>query len=295
MEIQDTQGRVDEALVRRLVALELGDISVPPNPRYPEDRAGDVTLYCRVTPENGSLRVEVWDRGDSAGARLVSLKDGSQLVARRVALAAAELARRLVRVRRAQAVELERERLATQRREKEEAERRKRARLALTARGAGLLLGDGGYLLGPELGAQLNRDFPLRVELGLRWLGGEVTSFEPNAGVSAAELALTPSYVFVLDPAWELSLGVPVKASMLHLRDGVSVDGIEGESDTWTARAGVSVHVAPRISSRVRFDVGISGGWVLRPVPMARGAGSEREEHELGGGFAELTLGVLVE
>lgn len=295
VEIQDAGGRVDEALVHRLVALELGDINVPPNPRFPEDRVTDVSLYCRVTSEDGTLRVEVWDRGDTAGARRVSLQGSSQLVARRAALAAAELARNLVRSRRAQSAEISREIAAARKRDEEQTERRRRQRLALTARGVGTLFSDGAYLLGPELGAQLNRDFPVRIELALRWFGGELTRFEPHAGWSSAELALTPSYVFALDPRWELSLGVPMAVSTLHLRDGLEADDIAGQSDTWSARAGASVNVAPRLTEHVRLDVGLSGGWVLRPVQLARGAGAEREEHELGGGFGQLTLGVLVE
>jgi hypothetical protein len=294
VEMSDTGGRVDEALVRRLIRLELGDVSVPENPRFPGDRSEDVVLYCRVVPDDGALLVEVWERGDAAGARRVSLQGSSQLVARRVALAAAELARRLARDRNALQRRMEREANAEEQRARDEARRASQRRLALTARAVGVAFFEGAYLLGPELGVQLNRDYPLRVEMGLRWLGGSLSALSPSAGWSAAEFSLTPNYVFPKND-WELALRVPLTATLLHLRDDVSVDDISGEHDTWTARAALGLALQPRVSSHVRLDVGLSAGVVMRPVPLLRIQGGEDEVERFGGGFAELTLGVLLD
>jgi hypothetical protein len=294
VEMGDTGGRVDDALVRRLIRLELGDVSVPENPRFPGDRSEDVVLYCRVAPEDGALLVEVWERGDAAGARRVSLQGSSQLVARRVALAAAELARRLARDRNALQRRMEREARAEEQRARDEARRAEQRRLALSARAVGVAFFEGAYLVGPELGMQLNHEYPLRIEMGLRWLGGSVSALSPSAGWSAAEFSLTPAYVFP-KTAWDLVIRAPLTATMLHLNDGVSVDDISGEHDTWTARAGLGVAVQPRVSSHLRLDMGLSAGMVLRPVPLARIQDGEDELERFGGGFAELTLGVLLD
>jgi hypothetical protein len=294
VEMGDAGGRVDEALVRRLIALELGDVSVPENPRFPGDRSEDVVLYCRVTPEDGALRVEVWDRGDAAGARRVSLQGSSQLVARRVALAAAELARRLARDRVLLSKRMEREARAEEQRMREWARRAEQRRLGLSARVVGVAFFEGAYLVGPELGVQLNHEFPLRVEMGLRWLGGSVSALSPSAGWSAAEFSLAPAYVFP-KTGWDLSIRVPLTATLLHLRDGVNVDDISGEHDTWTARAGLGIAVQPRISSHVRLDGGLSAGFLMRPVPMTRVQAGDDDTERFGGGFAELTLGVLLD
>ncbi len=295
VEMGDTGGRVDEALVRRLIALELGEVNVPDNPRVPGDRGDEVVLYCRVAADGDGLLVEVWDRGDPAGARRVSLQGSSQLVARRVALAAAELARRLARDRVLLEKRLEREALALEAERAEQADSAARRRLALSARAAGVALFEGAYLVGPELGVQLNRDHPLRIEMALGWLGGSVSALSETAGWSAAELTLSPGWVFTPRPSWEVTLGAPVTATLVHLRDGVSVDDISGERDTWTARAGLGLSVTRRVASGTRLEAGVSAGMLLRPVRLARVQAGEDDFARLHGGFAQLTLGVLVD
>ncbi len=294
VEMGDTGGRVDEALVRRLIALELGDVTVPANPRFPGDLREDVVLHCRVVPDEGGLRVEVWERGDAAGARRVSLQGSSQLVARRVALAAAELARRLARDRIALQKRMEREARAEEERASDRAKREEQRRLALSARAKGVAFFEGAYLLGPELGVQLNHEYPLRIEMGLGWLGGSVSALSPAAGWSAAEFSLSPAYVFPKS-GWELALRVPLTATLLHMRDGVNVDDISGEHDTWTARAGLGIAAQPRVASHLRLDLGLSAGLLMRPVPLSRIQDGADEAERFGGGFAELTLGVLLD
>src|SRR5258706_16211119 len=96
---------VDARSARRLIPLELSDVDVPPAPAL---RRAAATLFFRVLGRpDGALRVELWERGEFHGARVLSASgENAQLVARRVTLAAAELGRRLSRKRQAQ---LERE------------------------------------------------------------------------------------------------------------------------------------------------------------------------------------------
>src|SRR6187431_2323057 len=92
---------------RRLVQLELSEIDVPQASANKRSRA---PLFFRVVLVEPDVRVELWERGEYYGARGVSGSNAAgQLGARRVALAAAELARRLQRRRHVQA---ERERVA---------------------------------------------------------------------------------------------------------------------------------------------------------------------------------------
>ncbi|HYP90384.1 MAG TPA: hypothetical protein VEQ59_19565, partial [Polyangiaceae bacterium] len=88
---------VDARSARRLVPLELADVALPTTSR------GTPVLFFRVLGRDaGTLRLELWERGEFHGARTLSgAGENPQLVARRVALAAAELGRRLARKREA--------------------------------------------------------------------------------------------------------------------------------------------------------------------------------------------------
>jgi hypothetical protein len=293
VEIGETDGRVNPAVLRRLVALELSEISMPVSPRQAGDGAHEGTLHCRVLPEDGALRVEVWSRGESAGARRVSLQGTPALVARRVALAAAELARRLAHQRQAEARKLVRELLEAERLTKIEAERRRRRTPALATRARAVGLFEGAYLAGPSVAAQLNGDHPLRVEFGASWLAGGITELRAASPWSAVELEVTPAWVVPLSGATDLAVGVPLQAGWVQA--GPALARTAGERDAWMLRAGLELRVQPRLSSRVRLDFGAAVGTVLRGVRIQDPGEPAAPPGRLGGSFAALSAGVLLD
>lgn len=298
VEIGEAGEQLNPAVVRRLVALELSEINVPDDPGVEADEEREVTLHCRVLPEEGALRVEIWALGESAGARRVSLQGTPALVARRVALAAAELARRLAHTRQAEARRLEREAREAEREAEARAERQRRRRLALVARARGVGFTRGAYWVGPGVGAQLNADHPFRVELAMSWMAGQITTLEGAPTWSALELNLEPGWVFPLTPKTDLAVGLPVGAAVVNTQQDVTVDHIAGQRDTWTARGGLGARLQPRLSPHLRLDLGAAAGWVLRGLPLdqtpAQGAATTRSER-LGGPWVELSLGVLLD
>src|SRR6185503_9592831 len=89
---RDAAPLIDVRATQRLVELETADVDVPPPPKL-DFRP---PLYFRIVALSAAtLRVELWELGQPRGARSVSAAGNDMLKARRIALAAAELARRL--------------------------------------------------------------------------------------------------------------------------------------------------------------------------------------------------------
>ena len=105
---------VDARTLRRLIALELADVEVPPE----IDGQASALFYRVLGDTPGFVALELWERGTLHGSRRVSSAEpGGHLFARKVALAAAELARALRQQRQA------RRRLEARRLVRERAER----------------------------------------------------------------------------------------------------------------------------------------------------------------------------
>lgn len=252
---------IDVRVARRLVSLELADIEVP------SDSSGRTpALFYRVLgrPER-QLRVELWERGELYGVRVVSgEQSGGQLLARRVALAAAELARRLrqrrVTLKRDGDRELERLRalaaLATA--------RTREGPLALRAE-FGALRGRALTLLGPALTGELALRHSFRLDLMARTYGGRDDA--GRARLSLFELGVGPALRWRAAPRLDLDFSALATAAAVHVAGAVAVDDIAGQRQTWTARAGVTARVEPRLARWVRGSVGVEGGLFLRPIP----------------------------
>jgi hypothetical protein len=276
---------LDTRAARRLVDLEVRDVQVPP-----AEGREDVALFFRVLgAEQGRVRVELWERGEAFGVRMVSAADGRSLGARRVALAAAELARllRASRVRAQRAAE--RERLLAAERERIERERTLDGPVALrSAIFAESVSGGDLYLVGPQLTLELSAKPFGRVDLGVGMRGGEL---DPSGGVAeSVELELGFSRRFVLTRALDLDAGVSARAGVLMLGGVAGVDDIRGQRETWWSRALASVRVEPRLSRHLRFDAGVAFGLVLRRVPFELVSGRRAE---LGGVFFGGELGLV--
>jgi hypothetical protein len=283
----DPRAPLDARAVRRLVQLELADVDVPKRPQDP-----DVALFVRVLAAGEErLRVELWERGEAHGARLVSgTRQSSQLVARRVALAAAELARGLRLKRRSE----ERARLAAERSkmlaEQAERERMLDGPVALRPAVTGTLVGLGELaLVGPSLTGELSVAGATRLDLGASASVGGV--LDTSANVEVFELGLAPAHRIAFpNLALDLDVSAFARAGVLSFTNIAGVDGIEGQRQTWWARAGAATAVEIRVERTTRLALGIALGAVLRRVPLTLANGDERR---LGGFFVGTELGVV--
>jgi hypothetical protein len=276
---------IDARAVRRLIRLELADVEVPAAP----DVASSALFYRVLGDARGFIELELWERGTLHGNRRVSSAErGGHLFARRVALAAAELARSLRQQR------LARRRLEARRRARE---RDQRARLhARTLEGpialrAGVLAGRGEgqttFGSGLTLGATLLG--ATRLDLGARWLGTELD--HDRGRWTALELSLGPAHRFRLTPALDLDAGALLTAAVLRATGVRGVDAIAGQDETWTARAAVALRLEPRLSRAVRASFGVEGGHLLRAIPLTLADG---QALDLRGPYAQLELGLVL-
>ncbi len=276
---------VDARSARRLVPLELSDVALPVN----NGSRGAAVLFFRVLGRaDGSLRVELWERGEFHGARLLSgVGVNPQLVARRVALAAAELGRRLARKREAALARDERLKKARETSARQQHERTQdgpvalRSELALAGAAAKLLL------YGQRLGAEVS----LRGALRLDW-GGEfwTGSLEPELGAELQGVNVGPAYRLALTRSLDLDLGLQAAALLIQVPRASSLDGLAAQDSSWTARVTLATRFEVRLSRQVRALFGAEAGGLLRAVPYQTGTQTER----LRGVWWGAALGVVV-
>jgi hypothetical protein len=294
-------GAQSESAARRTLALELEDIVVPPDPLRIADTPADVELHVSVTidakrADTGEaewLLVRVWDRGEFAGSRRVSAEGHPTTIGRRVALAAAELVRQLAGVRaRSRRLELKREHESEVERliERRQAGRR---RLAIESDLQAVWASDGGLLVGPGLGIEFNRELPWRFRTGLSMLAGEIY------GLSLAS-AETPVWSWfdahiaayrttTLGSKWEGEAGAVLALTLVDVGGGAHVDGIQGQSTSWTARIGFDVGASTALGEALRLRLGLGVGALLRRVPIEL----EGSETRFGGAYLGARLSLL--
>ncbi|HET9960343.1 MAG TPA: hypothetical protein VFQ61_37890 [Polyangiaceae bacterium] len=273
---------VDPRATRRLVALEVSDVDVPPA------RAGQMpTLFYRVLAEpNGGVRVELWERGEFHDVRRVTGDLGNlQIAARRVALAAAELARGL-RQKRAQQ---QRARADRQRLWAELAQvRANRTVEGPFALRSSLFVTQSREWtsFGSTLAFETNIHHKLRLDWAFSASGGQAHS---GPWVSVLDLTLGPARRFSLTPRVDLSVAAWLGVGLLHVSRVSSLDDMARQHESWTARVGATLRAEPRLSRRLRANLGVSGGAYLRRVPSSDPA----IERIFDGGFLGLELGLI--
>jgi hypothetical protein len=294
VEIDDSASSLlDTRLARRLIQLELSDLDIPPDPVLAHSPRG-TALFFRVSAARGgaTFRVELWDHGEFCGARLLTGERGSpELGSRRVALAAAELARRLHQRRLREIAVANAKRKAAENAKNEAAARV--PRLALSAGALAAWLGPGdAWLAGPELRGELRLFGGARLGVGVAWLAGALDGVPQSPGLRWFELSLSPSWTARLAPSFDLDAGLTASAAVAHFTRVSAVDGIAGELDTWSARAALHLLAEPRLARGVRLEVGPEIGALLRPLPFRDDAGIERH---VGGLWLGATLGVVLD
>jgi hypothetical protein len=275
---------VDPRSARRLVPLELSDVALPV-----AGVRGAPLLFFRVLGRNdGSLRIELWERGEYHGARVLNgAGENPQLVARRVALAAAELGRRLARKREAtlardERLRREREKIAHEQRERtQDGPVALRSELALGAVPGKL------WLFGQRLNGELSLRGRLRLDVGAELWSGSLT---PTLGSQLEGVSIGPAHRLPLAPGFDLDLGLHAAALLLAVPKARSLDGLMAGTSTWTARLAFAPRFEMRLFRQVRALVGGEAGAVLRPVPYQSDRGRER----LSGVWWGASLGLVV-
>lgn len=280
VEIDGTAERwVDARSARRLVPLELSDVAVPASGR------GAPALFFRVLGrESGALRVELWERGEFHGARTLSgAGENPQLLARRVALAAAELGRRLSRKREAQLARDERLRLHREARERAERDKTREGPLALRSELAVARLSTQAWLFGERVAAELSLRGPLRLDVSAQLWGG---ALEPGLRAELQGVSLGPAYRAVLTRALDLDLGAYASAFLVHVPGAAALDGIAQQPTSWTAALTGASRLELRLSTQVRAALSVEAGALVRSMPYATEQRSERLRGVwLGGGL----------
>jgi hypothetical protein len=283
---QRAEQKVDSGLTRRLIALELGDVEVPPKPGAPP--ASYTTVFFRVfVVRADALRVELWDKGEFHGARSVSGEGSRQLRARRIALGAGELVRRLRQKRLAEAKALadEQARLAREAAERDKWEQK--STLAFVPGATAAAIGPTElWLAGPGMTGQARLGGGARLDLGVRFLAGAAPAAD-DASTSWFEMSLAPSYSVRATPSFDVDLGVLAGVAAVHLSGGGAVDGIAGQSDTWSARAVAFGYAEPRLARWMRLSIGPEIGAVLRRVPVG--------DEKLGGLWLGVGIGLALD
>ncbi|HLV21100.1 MAG TPA: hypothetical protein VKZ49_09470 [Polyangiaceae bacterium] len=272
---------LDARFTRRMIDLELGEVEVPGL-----IAARPATLFYRVLhSRQGEIRVELWERGQFLGARSVSAKGSAQLRARRVALAAAELGRR-VRQRRLFEERVRQEAALQELREAERLAAAPRFSGEITAGAQAALIGTAdAWLAGPRLGLSWGIDPGPSASV---WSSLMIGSRERDGAAEWLEVGLYPNYSLRLAPAARLRLGLAAAAASVHLTDAAAVDGVDGQSDSWTARAAARIAYEARVGSSSALSVAADAGLLLRPIPItAEGA---RERQHLEGSWLSLSF-----
>jgi hypothetical protein len=264
---------MDPRALRRRVQLELADVTVPPLPGQTE-----AALFFRVLLLGASdLKIELWERGVAYGSRVVAAaNDTGPLLARRVALAAAELARELSDTRDDEATERLEARAKQLTLERAARERTRDGPRALRASGTGVW-SPKLVLAGPALASELHVYGKERLDLDAAASFGVLGSATPSEAYS---IGLGPARRVGLGPRWDLDFGLRVAAWLLVMPRARGVDDIAGQHQTWTASVEGRVRVEPRVTRSVRLALGVGGGTLLRRVPYANACGAN--EHASG-------------
>jgi hypothetical protein len=275
---------VDARSARRLVPLELSDVALPVS-----GLRGAPVLFFRVLGRpDGSLRIELWERGEYHGARALNgAGENPQLVARRVALAAAELGRRLARKRGATLARDERLKKAREKAAREHRERTQDGPVALRSELALGVVPEKLLLFGQRLNGELSLRGPLRLDVGTELWTGSLT---PSLGTQLEGVSLGPAYRLPLTHFLALDLGVHAAALLIQVPRARSLDAILGQTSSWSARLTLAPRLEVRLSRQVRALVSADAGAMLRPVPYQTPQSSER----LRGVWWGASLGLVV-
>ncbi len=284
---------VDVPLARRLIRLELADVELPKvNGAVPGTHATSgrpatpsEVVFVRLLRQGDGLAVELWARGELSGERRLTVSSNQQHQARRVALASAELTRRLREVRVV------------------ERQRHLRRHLAPNVDGppayatkvnveggaslaAAFWLDADSVLVGPKvsLGAVAESG------VGLGLFAGSFTSTDASVFRSWSELGARPSFRAKLAPSLELSVGLDVAVGLLDMERMSSFVGSETSHQTWQAKVGLDAQLRWLVTPRVNLMLAPDAALFVRTLRVER----ERVVETLDGLWLGAAVGALV-
>ncbi|WP_438034111.1 hypothetical protein [Sorangium sp. So ce204] len=272
---------VSSVRVRRLLEIELPDgAALAAEPVGPlGDRVASVWVD---RPTAARLEIQVRLDGRAVVRRQIAVSGlTSDVAARLVAIAASEMI--LAEMRRARAP---RRPPSPRRPTQDEVELASRDldTLSVSAGPYGAIVSGGPRVLGGAGLALGLRRLRLTESLFARLLAAP-SGGEPLRWIEAG---FSGDYRFWLAASWRLSIGATASVASLRLPAAVSVDGIAGERDTWSARAGLGLGVETRLGGPVWLGLTLDPGIVLRPAPYegARGEAGAVEGAWLGVGLS---------
>jgi hypothetical protein len=277
-------GLLDPRATERLVRLEIADIEVPSPPGV----SFHPPLYFRILPlSDSALRIELWELGHPYGVRSVSTLGSDNLRARRISLAAAELARRL-----------RQERLSEIARAARIGERGREdsshpngfpiyAHFAWSAGAKAASIGTSdAWLVGPAMDATLKFSSGPRLTLGAAWLAGKATT-EASESARWLEGSLSVAQAIELSPSVELDLGLDAAIASVRLSGRAPS---EAASNTWSSRAGAFARVETRLGRHVALSFGPDLGVLLRPLELSDVSGPRHVAGPWLGGTVSLSI-----
>ncbi|MEN9580884.1 MAG: hypothetical protein RJA70_3893 [Pseudomonadota bacterium] len=276
-------------VVKRLVQLELSDVDIP-EPFEARTRETLRSVYVRVRVAEGSLWVQLWDRGELEGERRVAIQEERHLLPRRVALIAAELARRLAARRVALAVRAQRlaSREAKLLRDRRYEWQGTVPSIGGGARVASLGTGDA-WLMGTQLHGRVRFGQGPQLSIGLAALTGPTPGVVGAGATQWLEMSVQPAYSWRIHEKSALSVGADVAAAAVHLTGVRAVDGILGQQQTWSSRALLVSAFQYRLSRSSTLEISPELGVVLRRMQVASESGPTSR---LGGLWIGLCAGI---
>jgi len=240
--------------------------------------------------------VALWDRGEFVGRRRISDSTHSTILARRVGLAVGELGSRLNYNRAREARLLAKQEAFLKETAQEEARLRQWRALRLRAGLTSQFLPRGAWNLGPVIGLIWTDRAPLSLSMDLSWSAGglpdlaEASLGETVPQWSQFEFSLGADYLHRASPRTTFSVGPLIGVSTVNVGGAAFVDGISGQKDTWSARAGLRFGSARSWGDTFEVRIDLTGGAVLRPVPVSLA----EKEFRIGGGFVGLSISALL-
>ncbi|WP_437762838.1 hypothetical protein WME77_32885 [Sorangium sp. So ce764] len=270
--------------VRRLLEIELPD---------------GAALAAEPVGPLGDRVVAVWvDRPTAARLEIQVRLDGRAVVRRQIAVSGltSDVAARLVAIAASEMIRAEMRRARAPRRppsprrptqDEVELASRDLDTLSVSAGPYAAVVSGGPRVLGGAGLALGLRRLRLTESLFARLLAAP-SGGEPLRWIEAG---FSGDYRFWLSASWRLSIGATASVASLRLPAAVSVDGIAGERDTWSARAGLGLGVETRLGGPVWLGLTLDPGIVLRPAPYegARGEAGAVEGAWLGVGLSLAT------
>ncbi len=289
----DVETLVDARLARRLIRLELADVELPKvnsavpatGPQKSSSNAEEV-VFVRLLRQGETMVVELWARGELSGERRLAASDNERHQARRVALASAELARRLREVRVVERQRILRQHLAPSPRDG--------APVYLTKVNVGLTagittawwIGGDTLLIGPKVGLWGMTESGV----GLGLTGAALTPARPGTVRSWSELAVRPSWGVPLNAYVRAEFGLQLAAAVLGIGPRAEFSGSDVSRQTWATKAVLDTRVEWLLGPRLSLVAVPEFGLVTRSLSVE----SRGETGTLEGTWLGVALGVNV-